>query len=55
MLLVLLLFFYMRQRTVGLYTEKIFFRIWLVTFICVALDIFSVIMITNRIFSRTGS
>lgn len=49
-LLVLLLFFYMRQRTVGLYTEKIFSRIWLVTFISVALDIFSVIMITNRNF-----
>lgn len=45
-LLVLLFSFYMRQRTVGLYTEKIFFRTWCVTFLCVALDIFSIIAIT---------
>lgn len=44
----LLLYFYLRQKTVGLYTEKIFLKTLAVTIICVILDVLSIIAITYR-------
>lgn len=46
----LLLYFYLRQKTVGLYTEKIFLRTLIVTIICVVLDVLSIVAITYRSF-----
>lgn len=44
----LLLYFYLRQKTVGLYTEKIFLKTLVITIICVVLDVLSIVAITYR-------
>ena len=44
----LLLYFYGRQETLGLYTEKLFRRAMYVTVACLILDIVSVILIVNQ-------
>lgn len=44
----LLLYFYLRQKTVGLYTEKIFLRTLLASIANVSLDILSIVAITYR-------
>ncbi len=44
----LLLYFYGRQETLGLYTEKLFKRAMYVTVACLILDIVSVILIINQ-------
>lgn len=44
----LLLYFYLRQKTVGLYTEKFFLRTLIVSIICVAIDVLSVVAITYQ-------
>lgn len=46
----LLLYFYLRQKKVGLYTEKIFIRTLAVTISCVVLDVLSIVAITYRAF-----
>lgn len=46
----LLLYFYLRQKTVGLYTEKIFLRTLVVMITCVVLDVLSIVAITYRSF-----
>ena len=42
-----LLFLFLRQKRVGLYTEKVFIRTILIAMVCVTLDFLSVIAITN--------
>lgn len=44
----LLLYFYLRQKTVGLYTEKFFLRTLIVSIICVVIDVLSVVAITYQ-------
>lgn len=47
-ILLFLLFFYLRRKSVGLYTEVFFKWTMVVTLMNVTLDIFSIVMITNR-------
>lgn len=47
-ILLLLLYFYKRQKTIGLYTGKIFLRTLYVTLLCLVLDILSIVLIVNR-------
>lgn len=44
-MLMCLLYFFLRQKTVGLYTEKVFFRTLIISTLCVSFDILSVIAI----------
>lgn len=44
-MLICLLYFVLRQKTVGLYTEKVFLRILIISMLCVSFDIISVIAI----------
>lgn len=44
-MLICLLYFVLRQKTVGLYTEKVFFRTLIISTLCVSFDILSVIAI----------
>lgn len=44
----LLLYFYLRQKTVGLYTERIFLRTLIASIVGIFLDILSVVAITYR-------
>ena len=46
----LLLYFYSRHETVGLYTEKLFRRALYVTIVCLILDILSIVLIVNSAF-----
>ncbi len=46
----LILYFYLRQKTVGLYTEKIFLRTLIVMITSVVLDVLSIVAITYRNF-----
>ena len=47
-ILFLLLYFYKRQDTIGLYTGKVFLRALYITFSCLLLDILSIILIVNQ-------
>lgn len=47
-IMLFLLYFFLRQKTVGLYTEKMFLMVLGVTILCVCLDILSVIVIVNH-------
>ena len=47
-LLLVLLFFFIRQRRVGLYTERIFFITLMIAIGCLCLDIFTIYAITYR-------
>lgn len=47
-LMVVLLFFYLRQKRISLDTEKAFFRALLVTLLCIILDIFSILALDHR-------
>lgn len=49
-ILVLILYFYKRQDTVGLYTETLFRRALYTCIICLVLDILSVVMIMSQAF-----
>ena len=44
-MLICLLYFVLRQKTVGLYTEKVFFRTLVISTLCVSFDILSIIAI----------
>ncbi len=46
--LLLLLYFYKRQGTLGFYTGKLFLRTLYITIACLALDILSIILIVNQ-------
>lgn len=48
LILFLVLFFYKRHGTVGLYAEKLFRRALYVTIVCLILDIVSIVLIVNR-------
>ena len=52
-ILLLLLYFYKRQGTLGLYISKLFLRALYITFCCLVLDILSIVLI--RISSLYGS
>ncbi len=47
-ILLLLLYFYKRQGTLGLYISKIFLRSLYITFCCLVLDILSIVLIVNQ-------
>lgn len=47
-ILLLLLYFYKRQDTIGLYTGKLFLRALYITFFCLVLDILSIVLIMNQ-------
>ncbi len=47
LILILLLYFYKRHGTVGLYAEKLFRRALYVTILCLILDITSIVLIVN--------
>ena len=47
-LMAVLLYFYLRQKRISLDTEKVFFRALLVTFVCIILDIFSILALDYR-------
>lgn len=47
-LMLVLLFFYMRQRRVSLNTEKVFLRTFCTNLFCVALDVISIVVIYQR-------
>lgn len=47
-ILLLLLYFYKRQDTIGLYTGKLFLRALYITLSCLVLDILSIILIVNQ-------
>lgn len=47
-ILLLLLYFYKRQGTLGLYISRLFLRSLYVTFCCLVLDILSIILIVNQ-------
>lgn len=47
-ILLLLLYFYKRQDTIGLYTGKLFLRALYITISCLVLDILSIILIVNQ-------
>lgn len=47
-ILLLLLYFYKRQGTLGLYIGKLFMRTFYVTLLCLILDILSIILIVNQ-------
>lgn len=47
-ILLLLLYFYKRQKTIGLFTGKIFLRALYVTLTCLVLDIVSIVLIVNQ-------
>lgn len=47
-ILLLLLYFYKRQDTIGLYTGKVFLRALYITLSCLLLDILSIILIVNQ-------
>lgn len=48
LILLLLLYFYKRQETIGLYTGKLFLRALYITLFCLVLDILSIILIVNQ-------
>ena len=48
LILFLVLFFYKRHGTVGLYAEKLFRRALYTTIVCLILDIVSIVLIVNR-------
>lgn len=48
LILLLLLYFYKRQDTIGLYTGKLFLRALYITFACLVLDILSIILIVHQ-------
>lgn len=48
LILFLVLFYYKRHGTVGLYAEKLFRRALYVTIVCLILDIVSIVLIVNR-------
>lgn len=47
-LMAVLLYFYIRQKRISLDTEKAFFRAFLVTLVCIILDIFSILALDFR-------
>lgn len=47
-IMIILLYLFLRQKRVGLYTEKVFLRTLLVAMLCVSLDILSLIAIHYR-------
>ncbi len=47
-ILLLLLYFYKRQGTLGLYISRLFMRTLYVTFVCLVLDILSIVLIVNQ-------
>ncbi len=47
-ILLLLLYFYKRQGTLGLYISRLFLRTFYVTFCCLVLDIVSIVLIVNQ-------
>ena len=47
-ILLLLLYFYKRQGTLGLYISRLFLRALYITFCCLVLDILSIVLIVNQ-------
>lgn len=47
-IMIILLYLFLRQKRVGLYTEKVFLRTLLVAMLCVSLDILSLVAIHYR-------
>ena len=47
-ILLLLLYFYKRQHTIGLYTGRLFLRALYITIACLILDILSIVLIVNQ-------
>lgn len=46
--MIVILYMFLRQKRIGLYTEMVFLRTLVITMVCVALDILSIVAIWNR-------